>query len=166
MTEVELLRTQIAFARGYTVRLVDSIAQDDWFRQPPGGVTHVAWQVGHLTMAEYYLALERIRGRQPGDDALVAKEFLALFARESVPDADPAKYPPAAEIRAAFDRVHQQTLRELEHLSADVLPQPVVKPHPLAKTKGEMLRLCSHHEMLHAGQIGLLRRLFGEKPLW
>lgn len=39
-------------------------------------------------------------------------------------------------------------------------------PLPLAKTKMESLLWCAHHEMLHAGQIGLLRRQLGYAPLW
>ena len=39
----------------------------EWFRQPTEGVTHIAWQVGHLALAEYWLTLERIRGRRPDD---------------------------------------------------------------------------------------------------
>ncbi len=39
----------------------------------------IAWQVGHLAMAEYRLALERIRGPQPQDAGLISEEFLRLF---------------------------------------------------------------------------------------
>jgi hypothetical protein len=166
MSELTLIRTQIAVARGYTDRLLASIDPNDWFRMPTEGVSHVAWQVGHLAFAQYRLALDRIRGPRPGDAALIPEVFLTVFARDSVPDPDPAKYPPAAEIRAVFDRVHRQVLQELEHLPESELNQPLVKPHAVAKTKREILSWCSHHEALHAGQIGLLRRLLGHKPLW
>src|SRR5262249_24363164 len=53
------------FARAYTLRLLDQTPAGDWFRLPPGGVTHVAWQVGHLAVAQYFLALERVRGARP-----------------------------------------------------------------------------------------------------
>jgi uncharacterized damage-inducible protein DinB len=42
---------------------------------------------------------------------------------------------------------------------------PVPHPSPFAKTKLTALFWCSHHEMLHAGQIGLLRRQLGHPPL-
>ena len=35
-----------------------------------------------------------------------------------------------------------------------------------AKSKIECLHWCSAHEMIHAGQIALLRRLFGQSPIW
>jgi hypothetical protein len=44
---------------------------------PPAGVTHVAWQIWHLAMAEFRLALERVRGPQPGDRDLISEAFLS-----------------------------------------------------------------------------------------
>jgi hypothetical protein len=166
MTRLELAVEQIVFARNYTVRLLDQTPAVEWFRQPPGGVTHVAWQVGHLAFAEYRMALERIRGRRPEDTDLISEEFLRLFGRDSVLDPDPAKYPGPAEIRAVFDRVHEQVLRELRGLDESELDRSVLKTHLLVKTKLWALLWCAQHEAVHAGQIGLLRRQLGYAPLW
>ena len=166
MSRLQLAVEQIVFARNYTVRLLDQTPATEYFRQPPGGVSHIAWQVGHLAMAQYRLALERIRGPQPDDADLISDEFLRLFGRQSIPDSDPKKYPAQAEIRAVFDRVHQQALCELRGLDEAELDQPVLKPHPLAKTKLWSLLWCAQHEAVHAGQIGLLRRQLGYPPLW
>jgi uncharacterized damage-inducible protein DinB len=65
-----------------------------------------------------------------------------------------------------FDRVHRQVLRELPGLPEADLDSPPFRPHPLARTKRECLFWCAQHEMVHAGQIGLLRRLLGHPPLW
>jgi hypothetical protein len=166
MSRLQLAIGQIVFARNYTLGLLDQTPTADWFRQPPGGVSHVGWQVGHLAFAEYRLALWRVRGPQPNDEALVSPEFVRLFGANSVPDADPAKYPSPGEIRAVLDRVHEQVLRDLPGLDEAELDQPVPHPHPFAKTKLLALLWCAHHEMVHAGQIGLLRRLLGYPPLW
>jgi uncharacterized damage-inducible protein DinB len=166
MDFLPLALEQIAFARRYTAGLLEGLDPADWFRMPQEGVTHIAWQVGHLAFAQYRLALERIRGERPGDAALIPSAFFTLFGRDSVPDPDPAKYPDSAEIRRVFDRVHEQVLHDLQdHPEAD-LASPALKPHKLARTKRDVLLWCSQHEMLHAGQIGLLRRLLGHRPLW
>jgi len=165
MSRLQLAIEQIVFARKYTISLLDHTPTDEWFRLPPGGISHVAWQVGHLAFAQYRLALVRIRGSKPQDAELISEEFLRLFAIGSVPDADCAKYPNQAEIRAVFDRVHEQSLGELRELDERELDQPVLHPHPLAKTKLWSLLWCAHHEMLHAGQIGLLRRQLGYSPM-
>ena len=88
MSRLQLSIEQIAFARNYTIGLLDNTKAEDWFRQPPGGVSHVGWQVGHIAFSEYRLALWRIRGPQPQDDALFSPEFKRLFGANSVPEAN------------------------------------------------------------------------------
>jgi hypothetical protein len=164
VNRLQLAIEQIVFARNYMLAMLEQTKTDDWFRMPTGGVTHVAWQVGHIAFSEYRLALWRIRGPQPQDDDLFSPEFKHQFGADSVPQTN-LKYPPA-ELRAVLDRVHEQVLRELPGLDDAELDRPAPHPHPFAKTKLLALLWCAHHEMLHAGQIGLLRRHLGYPPMW
>jgi hypothetical protein len=166
MSRLQLAIDQIAFARTYTLRLLDQTKVEDWFRQPPGGITHIAWQVGHLATAEYRLALLRTRGERPEDEQLMSSEFQKAFGAISVPFADPKDYPNQSTIRAVFDRVHKQVLPELAAFTESELDEPALRPHPLFNTKGGVLIWCSQHEFVHAGQIGLLRRQLGYAPVW
>ena len=156
---------RIAFARTYTTGLLDTIDPADWFRMPEG-VTHVAWQVGHLAFAQYLLCIKRVRGVRPEDEQLISTAFLKSFGRESVPNPDPAAYPPPAEIRATFDRLHRTVLADLADFPDADLDSPIDPPHRIAKTKLATLHWCADHELIHAGQIALLRRLFGQRPVW
>jgi len=164
VNRLQLAIDQIVFARNYTIGLLEKTPKADWYRQPPGVVTHVGWQVGHIAFAEYRLALFRIRGEQPQDNDLLSPEFRRVFGANSVPQPDSAY--PQDEIRAVLDGVHEQVLRELPGLTDAELDQPVPHPHPFAKTKLLALLWCAYHEMLHAGQIGLLRRHLGYPPMW
>jgi uncharacterized damage-inducible protein DinB len=166
MNRLEIALDQIKTARRYTLNLLNDLAPDDWFRQPNEGITHIAWQVGHLAMAEYWLALKRMRGERAADEALITADFLRLFAKGSTPEASPAQYPSPAEIRQTLDRVHEQALAELPGYPDAELDQPPLHPHKLFNTKIDSLHWCARHEMLHAGQIGLLRRLVGKAPQW
>ena len=96
---LELAVKQMEFARGYTRSILAEIGEADWFVMPAGCPTHVAWQVGHLAMAEYGLGLFRQRGRQEIDAELMSGSFRKLFSRGSVPEAEASKYPTPAEIR-------------------------------------------------------------------
>ena len=156
---------QIREVRAYTLPLIDDVPQDEWFRMPVEGVTHIAWQVGHIAMAQFRLCLERLRDLQPGDRDLISKDFIRLFNKGTIPAADASVYPPAAEIRATFDRVYESVMREAPAYVGNDLETPLSNPHPLFKTKLEALLVSFRHEMLHAGQIGLLRRLLGKAPL-
>jgi hypothetical protein len=166
MSALQTALGQIAFARRYTLGLLEGVPEAEWFRMPAEGVTHVAWQVGHLAMAEYRLCMELLRGRRAEDGEFMSDDFLRLFGRNSVPEPDAAKYPAPAAIRAALDRVHERASAELKGFPEAELSAPPTRTHRLAKTKLESLFWCSTHEMLHAGQIGLLRRLFGHPPQW
>jgi hypothetical protein len=53
VSRLQLAIEQIVFARNYTNGLLDQTPTTEWFRQPPGGVSHVAWQVGHIAFSEY-----------------------------------------------------------------------------------------------------------------
>lgn len=167
MSRLDLAVSQLSRARKYTLRLLENIEPAPWFQQPAGGVTHIAWQVGHLANSEYRLCLERIRGRRPEDELLLSPNFASRFGRESVPDPDSAANPSPDDLRATLERVHKQVLQELRSLSDDDLDSESLPPrHPLFDTKLGAILWCSQHEMLHAGQIGLLRRLCGLAPLW
>jgi hypothetical protein len=165
MTIDDLIQ-QLRFARFYTNRLLQHTPTGDWFRIPPAGVSHIAWQVGHLAMASYRLVLERVRGARPDDTDLIGADFLELFGRTSLPDPDPHTYPDAAQIRQVFDRVHERILAELPGIDPATLDLPLLKPHSICKTRRECIAWCAQHELVHAGQIGLLRRQLGHPPVW
>jgi hypothetical protein len=156
---------QIEFARSYVLATLEGVEEADWFAMPAGCPTHLAWQIGHLAMAEYGLCLFRVRGRQEADLSLMTSSFRKLFSRGSAPQADTAKYPSMAEIRATLDRIHAQVLLEAPSYTPEQLAEPVEMPYAVHANKLGGLIFCSHHEMLHAGQIGLIRRLLGKQPI-
>lgn len=162
---IEIVLKQLEFARTYTTALLADLDGDDWFYAPPGIVTHVAWQIGHIAMAEYGLCLFRQRGRQPEDLELMSSSFRKQFSRGSTPELDPSKNPPIADIRSTFDRVHAQVLKELPTFAPATLDEPVDLPYAGYPTKFGALLLASHHELLHAGQIGMVRRALGKAPI-
>lgn len=165
MNELSIAFEQIKAAREYTLTLLEDLQPEDWYRQPAEGVTHIAWQVGHLAMAEFRLCLERLRDLQPDDRSLISKNFLRTHSKGSTPTDDSSTAQSPEELRTTLDRVHEQVLLEVPKYAGDDLNKPLVNPHPIFTTKLEALYFCSKHEMLHAGQIGLLRRLLGKPPL-
>jgi hypothetical protein len=155
---------QIDFTRRYNLERIDSVPLAEWFIVPPGGVSHIAWQVGHTAIAEYRLCLDRLRPRTPGDEALMPEAFLATFSRESLP-ADVTGFT-AEQIRATFDRVHARVMEELPNYPDADLDLPPLKPHKLFVTRIAGLRYAPLHEMIHCGQIAMIRRMLGYKPIW
>ncbi len=164
-TNLEIAVKQVEFARKYMLGLIADVADADWFRTPTEGVTHVAWQVSHLAMAQYGLCLFRLRGRREEDLKLMSSDFRKKFSKGTTPNPDPAQNPTPEEIRAVLARIHQQAMAELAGYSDTDLDTPVDEPHAVFNTKIGAVFFCSAHEMMHAGQIGLLRRLLGKTPI-
>src|SRR5262245_13856529 len=102
---LEAAMEQVRAARRFTLKTLEQVPEENWFVMP-GGVTHVAWQFGHLAIAQYRLCLVRLRGDQPGDSNLITPEWIGLFGKGSTPDPDRTKYPSIDAIRGIVERVH------------------------------------------------------------
>jgi hypothetical protein len=107
----------------------------------------------------------RLRGKDAADAQLLNNNFFRRFQKGSTPSPDPSDYPPSEEIVQVFHRVHRQALQELATYSDQDLDVKLPEPHAVFDTKMGSVIFCSAHEMLHAGQIGLIRRLIGKPPL-
>ena len=164
MSRIREALDQIDFARRYTLDRFESVPLADWFTITPGGVSHVAWQVGHLASSGYRLCLERLRPRTAADAALISDGFIQMFGREALPAAVTGYS--AEEIREVAARVHAQVMAKLPAYPDADLDLPPLKPHPLFSTRLAGLRYASLHEMIHCGQIAMIRRLLGLPPIW
>ena len=145
--------------------MIEDIEDDLWFQQFSNCPTHIAWQVGHLAMAQYALTMIRIRGKEPEDEQLLSKKFFRSFQKGTSPIFDAAEYPSAEEIRTTLARVHEVSLSELSRYDDGKLDDKLPEPHAVFDTKLGSVFFCSAHEMMHAGQIGLMRRTMGKAPV-
>ncbi|HEV7280471.1 MAG TPA: DinB family protein [Pirellulaceae bacterium] len=166
MNELDLALREIRRSRDYAEEMIADIEPEAWFVMPPGGVSTIAWQVGHLAMAEYRLCLHRLRGIRDSDEELISSDFLARFGVGSVPVAGEEAHPTRNELLATFRRVHVQALEELADFPPDRWGEPPEKPHRLYDRKIDGLWWRVRHEMLHVGQLALLRRQLGSHWRW
>ena len=162
---LDLAVSQIQFARNYSLQLLDDVPESDWFREVDGCPTHLAWQAGHLAMAQYALTMVRIRGKEPEDEELLSKNFFRAFQKGTSPTFSTEAYPSVREIRDTLSRVHEASLQELARQDDVSLDVKLPEPHAVFDTKLGSVFFCSAHEMLHAGQIGLIRRILGRDPI-
>ena len=162
MSLIPIILEDLQQTRAYATDMLSHVDEALWFRQPADGINHVAWQVGHMAIAQYGLCLKRIRGPQSDDERLIpVAEYGRLFGKGSTPSSSAHVYPTPAEIRAVFNHVNDQVQKETAMLQEAVLAESAGPAHPMFSTKGGSLRFSAMHEMLHVGQIGLLRRLLG-----
>jgi DinB superfamily len=164
-TRLQAALDRMERSRRYTKQFLSDLQPQEWFWQPSELPTHIAWQVAHVAVAQYMLCLFRARGKKDSDNALVPEGFLDHFKRGSVPAPGPENNPSLDVIQRVFDAVHRQALAELAERTDEELDAPLAEPHPAFKTKLEAVEFASTHELVHAGQIGLLRRLMGKPPV-
>lgn len=156
---------QIRFARDYTLELLQATPEELWYQIPDGLPTNIAWQVGHLAVAQYGLLLFRIRGREPSDLELIPGRFRKAYAKQSTPSADSSKQMSPTELTERLAAVHEEGLRTAQDIAPEVLLEPVDMPYAAYPVKLGAIMFCPLHEHIHAGQIGLLRRALGLEPV-
>lgn len=161
----EVVLGQIEFARKYTLELLEATPEELWHIVPNGAKTHVAWQVGHLAVSQYGLMLFRQRGRAEGDLDLMPGWLRRKFGRGSIPATDPAELPTRLELLDCLANIHAASLRALQSFDAPHLTEPTEMPYAVYPIKLGALLFCPLHESIHAGQIGILRRLHGLEPV-
>lgn len=155
---------RIRFARTYVRQFIDDLDEADWFWTPPGFVTHIGWQVAHIAASQYGLCLFRLRGRTEADEALIPQAFWDNFKVGSKPVAGAEKNPSIGTIFSVFDNVYAQVLTELAGKTDDEVNVPLSQPHPAFSTVLGAIEYSPMHEMIHVGQITMLRRLMGKPP--
>ncbi len=161
----ELTKQRIAFTDKMICEFIEGLEPELWFRMPSEGVTHIAWQVGHITLANYGLGMMRVRGKKAEDAGLLPESYAATFGRGSVPSQDQTIYPSIERMIELYKRVNDKLKEEMETYSLDLLDEPSLPEHPLFKTKFDTLIFLPYHAMMHFGQMGLLRRLSGKPPI-
>ena len=158
---------QMQWMRQYTLQLIESVPHDMWYAMPAGSTTHLAWQVGHLAVAQYGLMLFRQRGRVESDMELMPGWLRKNFGRGSTPapPGDQGKSPSPESLLERMHAIHVQACETVAGLSPETLLQPSDMPYVAYPNNLGALLFCPLHESIHAGQIGLLRRLHGLAPI-
>lgn len=156
---------QMQFARNYTLDLLANVPDSLWIVIPSGGSSHFAWQVGHLAVAQYGLMLFRQRGRSEGDLELMPGWLRKKFGKGTKPSSDPAENPSKEELLGCLERIHVEAMAALPTFSSDHLAEPTEMPYAAFPIKLGALLFSPLHESIHAGQIGMLRRLHGLDPV-
>ncbi len=164
MNKLEMLIDRLQVARTWTKGLLTDVEESRWFDPPAPGVGHVAWQVGHLASSQVALIHVRCFGREYTQHA--PERFRQTFGKGSTPVADPTAYPPISEIRRMFDQLHRESIDLIRGMTDAELDEPTLgEAHPMFTTKAGAIGTAAIHETFHGGQIALIRRLAGKKPL-
>ncbi|MEO0530533.1 MAG: DinB family protein [Planctomycetota bacterium] len=157
---------RIRDSRAMTERMIDGVEPHEWFWQPGEGLGSIGWHLGHMAFAQYFLCLKRLRGRTEEDCEMIPTAFLKRYKQGSTPKGGAENNESIDVILSTLAAVHERALVELAERTDAELDVPSSPPHPIFTTKLGAIEWCSQHEMMHNGQIALLRRLLGKPPRW
>ena len=152
----------LAFARRVTLALIEEIPEAECLRQPLPGANHALWVAGHLASSDDFF-LEQLGGKEPRCDA----KFKALFGMGSTPTGSPGDYPPFEEIKEMLHERREALNAGFGSMSAEQLNEPLTGDYKdFAPNYGALMSTICWHEGIHAGQVTLIRRNLGIKPLF
>ncbi len=159
----DLVVEQMKFLRSYSLQLLENIPADLWSTIPAGAPSHLAWQVGHMAVAQYGLMLFRQRGRAEGDIELMPGWLRKRYGKGTTPPTENVES--KDQLLEILAKIHETCLREVPEMPLEQFNEPTDMPYLVYPTKLGALLFCPSHESIHAGQIGVLRRMLGFQPV-
>lgn len=141
--------------------VLDGFTDSETNQRPHGdsNMNHVKYLAGHLLNSQY--GLVKMAGLEP------EVKWNNLFAVMGQSRArDNFNYPAIEEIWEEWNRWHEPTFKRLKQLTDQELEQSPLPPfNQVASTNGEFWAFLTHHQAYHIGQISILRKAFGKKPM-
>jgi len=156
----ELKSTQ-RFAGWY----IEDLTDEELLVRPVPGANHIAWQLGHLILAE-----QSMIGAQ-GLAGVTLPELPAGFreqhAKDKAADTSNTGYATRSQYLDLFRKTRKATIAGLEALSDAELERP--SKGEMAKNApqlADMFLLQANHTLLHVGQFTIVRRKLGKPVLF
>ncbi len=164
MDTKQAIRSSLNISDFLVNRYLDDITPGEMLVRPVPGANHIAWQLGHLILAERHLVEAASPGSMPELPAGFAERY---SPRGSVPSDNPDDYVSKAEYLRLAKEIRAATLRTLDKLSDADLDKPVTaRVPPFVKTAGDCFVTIGQHWTTHAGQWVVVRRKLGRPVMF
>jgi hypothetical protein len=158
----DLLKKQTIESFNWTNKLIDNIPEEKWFISPEILETNFAWQIGHLTLSQYYYTIVLLNG--PNKDfaeKIDMKKYSGLFAN-GLKRNELLSEVTVINLKENWILMQKQTIETLDYLQDKDLNDEIFKlpkSHPFVKTKEDSISWNIKHTMWHCGQMGILKRV-------
>ncbi|MBU0640863.1 MAG: DinB family protein [Planctomycetes bacterium] len=160
MTRIDELKATAAFCRMVTNMYLQDLSDADLLMRPVPSANHIAWQLGHLICSERQM-MSALGHEMPELPA----GFEKAHDKEAAKSDDPANFPSKDQYIALMEKQRNVTMAAFDATSETDLETPSPKEmREYAPTVADVLRLVGLHELMHAGQLVVVRRKLG-KPI-
>jgi uncharacterized damage-inducible protein DinB len=148
---------------GITQSLMSDLSDADLMMRPAPKANHAKWQLGHLISAETMFG----NMAKPGSMPELPAGFDARFNKETAGSDDPNAFPSKEELLALFKKTRESSIKWVKSCSEQDLKQPMPeKMRSFVPTVGHVVFLIPNHDMMHVGQVTVLRRKLGKPVLF
>ena len=130
--------------------ILKDLTQEQWFAQPEGFANNIAWNVGHLIVAQQGLVYRRL-----GVPGYISGEMAAMY-RPGTSPADWTTTPDTDELLRLFVELPKKMAEDVAAGKFDnyVKPEGGSSGFPPPESAAHALIFNQFHEGVHAGNIG------------
>lgn len=162
MTATEMIGQMLESSRWMLAEMLkDMEGKALLFRPAAGRGNHALWLLGHVAFGEAQMAAwggAKIDVPPVGDPA--------KFAMGSTPVADAAAYPSKQQLLDYAAAVRKQVLAGLAKIEPADLAKPCAGQAPeFFKSRGQCWQIIVSHEMMHVGQLAVVRKELSLPPV-
>ncbi len=162
MNSNQAIMTSLNGAHFMMTHYLSDLDDKDLLVRPVPGANHIAWQLGHLVCSEHGIT----NGAKAGSAAALDADFIERYSRKNTGSDDPNIFRESKKtLLEMYSAQRDATLALVETLSESDFDAPSPEKFKgYGPTVGSLLLLQGSHEMLHAGQVAVIRRVLG-KPI-
>ena len=162
MTARDAIKIALKSTQGMLEMYLTDLSDADLVIRPVPGANHIAWQLGHLIVAECELIGKGVPGTTYPE---LPAGFAQQHSKEMSKNDGPTGFRTKQEYLSLFKQMREATLTNLNKMSDADLDKPAQgQMAKFAPTAGALFVLQSNHTIMHAGQFTVLRRKLG-KPV-
>ena len=157
LSSVDAGLSGLAFARGFTHKLIEGIPDDKLTHRAAPGSNHALWIMGHLAHSENSFC-----SKVSGNESVLPENYAKLFGMGSEPSDDASTYPSKAELLDSLDKARTALTDWLGGLNEDQLAAPLPEDYQMfGPNVASLASAIAYHEGVHAGQLIEIRRSLG-----
>lgn len=142
------------------------MSEDKWFITPEIIETNLAWQLGHMTLSQYYYTIVLLIGPQiEFAEKISIKKYAGLFAN-GIKKKELVANISVEELLINWKLMQDKTIEILSGFNDENLNKEIFKiskPHLFAKIQQDAISWNIKHAMWHCGQMAMLKRYI-DKP--
>jgi hypothetical protein len=162
MTAKDAIKRALISTQGLLAWYVSDLSDADLLLRPVPSANHIAWQLGHLILAEQSLCRDYLpQAKYPE----LPIGFSGQHGKDTAAMEPPKGFLTKSEYLELFNGSREATVAGLDALADEDLDKPTSgRMAQFAPTVAALLLLQANHTTMHSGQFSVVRRMLG-KPI-